>query len=186
MVKPISAKRHVLLIRGINVGGHHKVPMAELRELLGDLGHTNVRTLLNSGNAVFDVGRRAEPLKLAAAIEGALERRFGFRPRAFVLSADALDVVVAENALVSVGHNPSRLMVAFFSEASDRAKVAPLLRQDWGREALAVGSKAVYAWCPDGVLQSPLFEAVGRALRAGVTTRNWSTTLKVQAACLER
>jgi uncharacterized protein (DUF1697 family) len=75
-------------------------------------------------------------------------------------------------------------MVAFYATDADRAKVAPLARQSWGREAVAVGSKAAYVWCPESILESPAFDAVGRALKAGVTTRNWATTLKLQAACV--
>lgn len=70
---------YAVLLRGINVGGHRKVPMAELRSLLEGLGHENVRTHLQSGNAVITTGGGAPEGELTAAIEGAIEDRFGFR-----------------------------------------------------------------------------------------------------------
>lgn len=177
--------RHVLLLRGVNVGGHKKVPMADLKVMLADLGYANVRTLLNSGNAVFDAPRASSPQTLASTIEAAIERKFGFASRSFVLTAAELDTVVSENFLATACDNPSRLMVAYFGSPEDRGTVSELERQSWSPEAMVVGSKAVYAWCPAGVLESPLFDAVWRCLKGGVTTRNWATTSKLQALCRE-
>ena len=175
--------RVVLLLRGVNVGGHKKVAMADLRAMLERLGHTNVRTLLNSGNAVFDVAQVPVPATLRASVEAAIEQTFGFGARSFVLTASDLDAVVAENTLAASSHNPSRLMVAYFASPEDREKVVPLARQTWGEEGLAVGSRAAYVWCARSVLESELFDAVARALNTGMTTRNWATTLKLQALC---
>jgi uncharacterized protein (DUF1697 family) len=180
-----ASTRHVLLLRGVNVGGNKRVPMAELKTMLTGLGHGNVRTLLNSGNAVFDVARPTPAGKLASTIASAIEDTFGFSSRSFVLTAADLGVVVAENTLAATTDNPSRLMVAYFATAADREKVAPLARQSWGAEALVIGSKAAYVWCPRSVLDSEVFEVVGRALGSGVTTRNWATTLKLEALCRE-
>ncbi len=182
---PRSGRTHVLLLRGVNVGGHKKVPMAELRRMLDALGHTNVRTLLNSGNAVFDVARATPVAKLTSTIASAIETTFGFSARPFVLTASDIDATVAENTLAPSCDNPSRLMVAYFGATADRDKVAPLMREHWGDEALAVGSRAAYVWCPNSLLESPAFEAVARALGTSCTTRNWATTLKLQAICRE-
>ena len=179
---PRARPRYALLLRGVNVGGHKRVPMADLRQLLEGLGYARVRTLLNSGNAVFDTARAMPATRLAAVIDSAIEARFGFTARAFVLTASDVDLVVAENTLPTPD-NPSRSMVAFLAAAADREKLLPLTRQSWNVEAIVVGSRAVYVSCPAGILESPLFDAVGRALGAAVTTRNWATTLKLQALC---
>jgi len=179
----VKAARFVLLLRGVNVGGHKKVPMADLRAMLERLGYTHVRTLLNSGNAVFDTRPGTNPAALAAGIEAAIVDTFGFGARTFVLRAPDLDTVVSENPLVTSTSNPSRLMVAFFASPADREKVVPLVPRPWGEEALGVGSKAAYVWCPRNVLDSQAFDAVARVLGTGTTTRNWATTLKLQALC---
>jgi uncharacterized protein (DUF1697 family) len=177
--------RHVLLLRGVNVGGHKKVPLATLRGMLTDLGYGSVRTLLNSGNAVFDVSRPPRPGKIAERIESAIEATFGFSARAFVLSAAEVDRTIAENPLAARVEHPSRLLVAFLRTPDDVARVAPLLAGGWGKDALGLGSQAAYLWCQNGISQSELPDAVGRALRADVTTRNWATLLKIQAVCQE-
>jgi uncharacterized protein (DUF1697 family) len=92
-----------------------------------------------------------------------------------------LAAAVAENPLLDVAGDPTRHLVAVFNAPADRSRVAPLLKQDWAPERLAVGPRVAYLWCPDGVLQSPLATAVGRALGDAVTSRNWATVLKLHA-----
>ena len=67
---------HVALLRGINVGGRNKVPMADLREVVTSLGHTGVSTYIQSGNVLFSTADK-DTAKLAAALEAAIEERFG-------------------------------------------------------------------------------------------------------------
>lgn len=186
MARATNASRHVLLLRGVNVGGHKRVPMVDLRRMLEHLGHVNVRTLLNSGNAVFDVARASTVAQLVSTIETAIETTFGFTSRSFVLPAALLDVVVRENPLIDQVDNPSRLLVAFPASAADRGRLASIETQKWGTDAFAVGSHAAYLWCRGGILASALPEAVSRVLKGDVTTRNWATVLKLQALCGEK
>lgn len=175
--------RCVLLLRGVNVGGAKRVPMIDLKRMLSGLGLSDVRTLLNSGNAVFTVPARTSLPKLTTTIEGAIEATFGFTSRSFVLSAAELGVVIAENAVVDRIDNPSRCLVAFLLPGEDGKRLLPLARQEWGREAFVVGSRACYLWCADGIATSALPDALGKALKLEVTTRNWATVLKLQALC---
>ena len=175
--------RCVLLLRGVNVGGAKRVPMVDLKRMLSELGLTEVRTLLNSGNAVFTVPARTSLPKLTATIEAAIDVTFGFPSRSFVLSAAELAVVIAENAIVDRIDNPSRCLVAFLRPGEDRQRLVSLVKQEWGREAFEVGSRACYLWCADGIATSALPDALGKALKHEVTTRNWATVLKLQALC---
>jgi uncharacterized protein (DUF1697 family) len=154
--------------------------MAELRALVEHLGYRDVRTLLNSGNVVFTITgtTRADP---AARIEKALAGRLGVPARVTVLTAAEIARAVDDNPLLETADNPSRLLVAILTNPADRRRLQPLLRQDWTPEALALGARVAYLWCPDGVLASRVGEAVGRALGDGVTTRNWTTVLKIHA-----
>ena len=178
------AGRLVGLLRGINVGRAKRVAMADLRALVEGLGYRDVRTLLNSGNVVFTAPRTA-PHAAAARIEKALAAGLGVSSRVTVLSAAEVAASVAECPLLDIANDPSRLLVAFLRDPADRSKVEPLLRQDWGPEALAVGTRVAYLWCPDGMLDGRLAEAVGRALGDGVTTRNWATVRKLRALAAE-
>ena len=171
------AGRLVALLRGINVGRAKRVPMADLRALVGKLGYGDVKTLLNSGNVVFtstdDAPRAAE------RIEEAIVERFGFSSRVTVLTAAELAAAVDGNPLVDIADDPSRLLVAVLADAADRSRLEPLTEEDWAPESLALGERVAYLWCPDGVLASRLPEAVGGALGEAVTTRNWRTVIKL-------
>lgn len=168
---------HVALLRGINVGRAKRVAMADLRALVSDLGYTDVRTLLNSGNVVFTA--EADARDAAARIEEGLEARLGVPARVTVLSAAELATVLDENPFEA--DDPSRLLVSVLADPGDMSKLEPLLEADWAPEALALGSRAAYLLCPDGVAKSRLNEAVGKVLGDGVTARNWKTMAKLRA-----
>lgn len=171
----------IALIRGINVGRANRVAMSELRKLIEDLGHTNVRTLLNSGNVVF---REPRPRvsKLALSIEAGIEKRFGIATRVVVVTAADLTTIVQENPLRGVATDPRRHLVAFVGNPVNLAKARPLLEHRWEPEAFGIGSKAAYFWCARGVVDSRLPQALARTVGELVTTRNWATVLKLQAA----
>jgi uncharacterized protein (DUF1697 family) len=172
--------RHVALIRGINVGKAKRVAMADLRAALEALGYTDVKTLLNSGNVVFTAG--VTPGKAAAQIEEALAKTIGVPARVTVITAKELATAMDENPLLEIADNHSRLFVAVLANPADLSKLKPLTKETWDPEVLALGKRVAYVWCPDGLLESPLSVAVGRALGDGVTSRNWATMLKIRAA----
>lgn len=174
------AGTHVALLRGINVGKAKRVSMAELRALVEGLGYRDVRTLLNSGNVVFTAPRVA-PETAAARIEAAIAEEIGVTSRVTVLAAAELAAAVAGNPLVATDRDPSRLLVSVFADPADRRRLEPLTGEDWSPEALALGPRVAYLWCPEGSLASRAAEAVGRALKDAVTTRNWATMTKLDA-----
>ena len=170
---------HIALLRGVNVGRGNRVAMADLRAVTESLGCLRVRTLLNSGNLLFD----AEPAHdHPARLEAAFAERLGLRSRITVLTADALDRVMAANPLAERTEQPSKLLVSFYREPGTADRVAPLADQDWRPEQLALTPRAAFSWHPDGLSAGRLAEALDRAGRDGVTARNWATLLKLQAA----
>jgi uncharacterized protein (DUF1697 family) len=171
---------HIALLRGINVGRAKRVAMADLRKVMANLGYTNVRTLLNSGNVVFDSPRRLTA-SAAAAIRDAVAETTGVTAAVIVVSAADLAAVVAENPLGSVVTNPSRCLVAFPAAAADLAKAAALVNGDWAPDQFAVGARAAYLWCASGILANELAKAFDRLMGAAVTARNWATVLKLHA-----
>jgi uncharacterized protein (DUF1697 family) len=170
----------IALLKGINVGRAKRVPMAQLRALCTELGYGRVRTLLNSGNVVF-TAPQADPRAVAAQIEQALAGQIGVKARTLVLTGSELDAAVSENTLTEIADNPSRLLVMFFADPGDPKRVQSLTEQDWTPEALGVGSRVAYLWCPEGVLASRLLPAIERAASDVVTSRNWSTVRKLHA-----
>lgn len=172
--------RHVALIRGINVGRAKRVAMADLRVLLANLGYRDVRTLLNSGNIVFTVPPKIRDAP-AIRIERALASRLGLSARVTVLTAMDLAAAIAENPLGRVADNPSRLLVFVLMNPPDRSKLKELTERDWGPEAIEIGRRVAYLWCPAGIIESPLAAAAGRILGDAVTVRNWATMSKLHA-----
>jgi uncharacterized protein (DUF1697 family) len=173
----------VALLRGINVGKAKRVAMADLRALLEDLGYAGVRTLLNSGNAVFT--SREEAAAAASRIEKAIASRLGVSARVTVLTATEIAAAVRRNPLPGIARDPSRLMMAVPIEAGSLPRLEPLLKQDWKPEALALGRRVAYLWLPGGTIESRLHQTVERELGGAVTTRNWATVTKLHALLRE-
>jgi uncharacterized protein (DUF1697 family) len=169
----------VALLRGINIGRARRVAMADLRDLFADIGYRDARTVLNSGNVVF----RAPGATGAAAarLEAALVAHLGVPARVTVLTAGEFETAAVGDPLAGTARDPSRLLLAFLADPADRPKLAPLAEQDWTPEAFAIGDRAAYLWCPDGVIASRLAKALDRALGDAVTTRNQATVAKVLA-----
>jgi uncharacterized protein (DUF1697 family) len=177
--------KHVLvaLLRGINVGRAKRIAMADLRDLVESLGYREVRTLLNSGNVVF-ASASGEPRTAGLRIEKALSGRLGVSARVTILARAELAEVVADNPFGKIATNPSRYLVAFFPDPAAARKLVPLLKERWEPEAIEIGRRVAYVWCPESILESPLFEGIGRIAKDGVTTRNWATVTKLHALAL--
>jgi uncharacterized protein (DUF1697 family) len=171
---------HIALFRGINVGKAKRIAMGELRVVLAGLGYAEVRTLLNSGNAVFESPRKVTAAG-AVEIRDAVAARTGVVSEVTVVTAADLSRIVAENPLADRITDPSRCLVAFPSTAADLARTRPLEGVDHGPEGFAIGSRAAYLWCPGGILESRMLREFGRLIGIAVTTRNWATVLKLQA-----
>jgi uncharacterized protein (DUF1697 family) len=171
----------IALIRGINVGRGKRVSMSDLRHLFGELGHTNVRTLLNSGNVLFQ-SPRPNVSKLSSGIEAAIAAKCGFSATVAVITAAELTSIIDENPLLQVATDPAKHLVAFASHPKLLVPLRPMLKETWSPDALAITSRAAYLWCSTGILDSKVSQAFARKSGAGVTTRNWATVLKLQAA----
>ena len=140
--------RFALLLRGVNVGTKNSLPMVELRAMLEAAGCTGVRTLLQSGNAVFE--SRLGPAALVRAIEEPLARRMG-RPIATTLrTLPDLRRIVDGNPFAREATDPARLCVTFLSSAPTAAEVAPIVERTWAPELVKVAGREIYSWHPDG------------------------------------
>lgn len=172
--------RFVVLLRGVNVGKGNRVPMAELRTLLAAQGFDDVRTLLNSGNAVFSATGRSASAH-AKAIAGALRERLESSVPVIVKSAAEFAAVVAGNTLEPAAADHARFLVAFAQQPSalqELSVLTPLVRAP---ERFVIGAHAAYLHCAGGILESKAATALLGKLGRSVTTRNWATVLKLQA-----
>jgi uncharacterized protein (DUF1697 family) len=157
-------KRYVALLRGINVGKAKRVAMADLRALMQGLGFSGVRTLLNSGNAVFDA-RAGTPAAHAKRLRAAILHKTGVDCEVIVKSAADLAAAIAEHPLRRHADDDARMLVMFTQEAASLALLEPLEGGDWAPEAFAVGRHAAWLWCANGIIESRIAKAVGKALK---------------------
>ncbi len=169
----------VALLRGINVGKAKRIPMAELRALLEELGYTDVATLLNSGNAVFRAAK-GTPAIHAKQIAAAIASRMGFDVPVVVKSARELAAIVSENPLAEDATNHSQLLVVFAQGNAAFAGLSAVANLVQPPERFAIGDSAAYLDCAAGILESKAGEALLGKVGKSVTTRNWATVLKLQ------
>ncbi|ANP50266.1 uncharacterized protein (DUF1697 family) [Streptomyces griseochromogenes] len=172
---------YAALLRGINVGGSRKLPMAELRTLMAGLGHDGVRTHLQSGQAVFTTGRGDEE-SLAAELSRAIEERFGFPVDVLVRDHAYLKAVAEDCPFPAAGLEAKQLHVTYFSAPVTPERFAEIDPEAHLPEEFRLGDRCLYLYAPQGLGRSKLAEALARPrLTKGViaTSRNWNTVLKL-------
>ncbi|MFH8791856.1 DUF1697 domain-containing protein [Streptomyces sp. NPDC017941] len=177
----MATKIYAALLRGINVGGSRKVPMPRLRALLEGLGHGDVRTHLQSGNAVFTADRGDED-SLAAGVTAALEREYGFTVDVLVRDAAYLKAVAAACPFPADTLEGRQLHVTYFSAPVDADRFAALDQGAYLPEEFRLGDRALYLYAPEGLGRSKLAEALARpSVTKGLvaTSRNWNTVTKL-------
>jgi uncharacterized protein (DUF1697 family) len=187
---------HVALLRGINVGGRNKIPMADLREVVAALGHTGVTTYIQSGNVLFSTAE-TDTAKLAAALESAIAERFGIWASVVVLSRDELAAVLAGNPYPDEP-NPRLVHVVFLNaeppqDVLDRIAAAQSAAAAKGsRDTVRAAGPALFLHTPDGFGTSELAQVLFRIISPpakkqapglAATARNWATSTKLLALC---
>jgi uncharacterized protein (DUF1697 family) len=187
---------HIALLRGINVGGRNKVPMAELREVVTSLGCTGVRTYIQSGNVLFTTPE-GDTAKLASALEAAITAAFGLEVSVVVLSRDELAGILDRNPHQDEP-NPKLVHVVFLnaelpSDLLKRIKAAEdAAAAKGGHGTVTAIGPALYLHTPEGFgtseLAVALFRIIGTPRKTGVaaTARNWATSTKLLSLCEEK
>ncbi len=177
--------RLVALLRGINVGRNKRIAMSDLREVLTDLGYADVKTHLQSGNAVFSCSAAAAETA-AADIERAVAGRLGVESRVIVRTAEELAAAIAADPLLQIATDPARHLVGFLASNPDAAAFHALAALDVAPDQIQLIGRHVYIWYADGVLASRLSKVPWeRFLGTAVTARNWNTVTKLAALVSE-
>jgi uncharacterized protein (DUF1697 family) len=172
--------RYVALLRGVNVSGQNKLPMADLRARLGDLGHQDVATYIQSGNVIL-TARPTGEAALASAIETEIRRAFKLDVTVLVRTRAQVQKVSTANPFLKRGGDQSALHVTFLVAAPARADVRALSARPPGPDECAVVGREVYLRCPNGYGRTKLHNTyLERVLRVQATTRNWRTVLKLR------
>lgn len=183
-----AGRTWVALLRGINVGGHNRIPMAELKTLHESLGFTDVTTYIQSGNVVCR-GPDADAWGLSRKLEEAITGRWGHEVRVVLRTSGDLERVAEGNPFLAEGvRDLSRLYVTFLASVPAPGKLKELRAPEGMGDALHVTDREIYLYCPGGHGRSKLSnDRLERALQVQATTRNWNTvcTLAGMARKLE-
>lgn len=173
---------YIGLLRAINLGAHNKIRMADLRQLLVDLGLEDPKTLLLSGNVVF--GSPTQPtVKLERLLQEATAKHLGVTTEYFVRTAKEWNAIVDANPFpVDAKRDPGHLVMTCLKEAPSPAAVKALQAAISGREVVKANGRQAYFVYPDGIGRSKLTTAlIERMLGTRGTARNWNTVLKLGA-----
>jgi uncharacterized protein (DUF1697 family) len=170
--------RVVALLRGINIGPNKRIAMADLRSIVGSLGHTEVETYLQSGNVVFTPRRRAKDL--AATLSAAIRDSTGLDvPVVVRTGAELARVLVASPYPVD---DPTRVVVAFLADAVDLGDLALGDLSSYLPDELTISGRELYVSVPNGQARSKLMESLTkRSLPTTLTVRNWRTVAALAA-----
>lgn len=170
--------KHIALLRGINVGGHHKVPMAELRSELEKLGFSNIVTLLNSGNVIFEA---TETTDFETKIEARLQKVFGFPIPVILRNFEEISAMIKSNPFenIEVTEN-TRLYISFLKNDPHNNLTLPYLSQDRSFQIIAVNGNTIFSVLDLSIGKTVKgMEDLERLFGKEITTRNWNTIIKL-------
>ena len=168
---PIS----IVLLRGVNVGGRNKLPMASFAELLSQLGAADVQTVIQSGNAVVSAAKQLSP----AAIAEALQTEHGFECPVQVWTRTKFLQAVDRNPFPDAVAEPKSLHLFFLQATPTKSAVAALTELCRNDEQIQVIGNVLYLHAPQGIARSKLAQAADRVLSVSTTARNWQTTMRI-------
>ena len=170
----------IALLRAINVAGHQKIAMTDLRGLLEDLDFSDVRSVLQTGNLIFST-RSSSTVALERQLEAEAEKRLGLGTDFIVRSDKQWSRVVADNPFPAEAERaPSHLLVQFLKKTPVTGGVEALQAAIRGPEIVRLVGKQLYVVFPEGVGKSKLTtKLVERNLGVVGTARNWNTVLKI-------
>jgi uncharacterized protein (DUF1697 family) len=178
----VNVTTYVALIRGINVGGHKQVSMADLRDLLTKLGLANPQSILQSGNLVFQ-GQTGASAKLEGLLEREVKKKLDVEADFIIRTVEEWKAVIAGNPFRKEAQcDPGHLLAVFFKDAPKIKEVDALRAAITGPERIHAQGREAYIVYPDGVGRSRLTHTlIERKLGVRGTGRNWNTVLRVDA-----
>jgi len=169
---------YINLLRGINVGGHRKIKMADLKTCYKSLGLTNIATYIQSGNVIFDSD--ADAVTLTNHIHTAIKEQFGFEVGILLHPITTWQSIYQNAPFDPEVHDPKKLVVTCFLEPFPEQAEAIFSTLTPKTEQLTLGEQVIYMYCPDGYGKTKITNAVlEKQFGMLATTRNWNTIQKL-------
>ena len=173
-------KKYIVLLRGINVGGHKKVPMADLKKLLEKTGFHNVNTLLASGNVVFESDEENNN-KLLEKITSALEKKFGFSIPVVLRGFSDIEILIILDPFKSIKVTPkTRLYATFLSEKPKKKSLTGYTSPDKSFKIISAEKDTIFSVLDAAIAKTPeVMGVLEKEYGKNITTRNWNTVVKI-------
>lgn len=168
----------IALLRGVNVGGHNKLPMKRLRDTLGELGFADAATYIQSGNCVFRA-RAGNAGSIGKRISDAIAAEFGFQPSVFVLSRQELDAAIAGNPFAGRAADLKFVHLFFLADPVDAVDEPEMRAVAAPGDDFKLCGKVFYLLTPAGIGRSKLAERLGKFLPVDMTARNLRSVMKI-------
>jgi len=166
-------KTYIVILRGINVSGKNKLPMAELRELLSRMKFENIQTYIQSGNVIVD--SRKSKTEVANLVKAGIKKQFDYDVPVLVRTVEEWEKAIANNPYPTGNHKI--VSFTFLSEVPEATTIEVNITND---DVYTIVNDMVYMYCPDGFgstkLTNNLFE---KKLKVTATSRNYRTTMKL-------
>lgn len=169
---------YIALFRGINVGGKNSLPMKELVASLETAGARNIKTYIQSGNAVFQSAEK-DPSRLSVHLAAQIKTRRGFEPHVLILRLEDVKKAIKENPFPDAEADPSSLHLGFLSSKPKNPDLEKLSSLKKSSERFYLSDRVFYLHAPEGMGRSKLAANSERLLGVPMTDRNWRTICKV-------
>lgn len=170
----------ISMLRGVNLGSHHRIKMEDLRALYESLHLEGPRTYVQSGNVIFRT-KEKNAAKLAEKIQASIEREFGFRPEVILRTLDELKQSLAANPFLNRRDiEPSKLLITFLAAEPAAEAQATIRDLKVRREELHLIGRELYIYFPDGIGKSKVpWSSVEKLLNVTGTARNLNSVTKM-------
>ena len=175
--RPTLTKTFIALLRAVNVGGANSLPGKDLVRILESLGLRNVKTYIQSGNAVFQGDRKAAGL--AEKISSKIQRNHGHAPQVILLRIDELERAIKSNPFPRAKSDPKALHLVFLASVPKAADLSGLENVRQPGEQYSLKGRIFYFWAPEGIGRSKLFSRIEKTMGVPCTARNWRTVGKL-------
>jgi uncharacterized protein (DUF1697 family) len=174
-----GSRTYVALMRGINVGGHNRLPMTDLVSIFEEAGCSGARSYIQSGNVLFHASATLAR-KLPEEVSRLIASRFGYQVPVVLREAAELEAIASDNPFLQAGYDPKKLHMMFLAERPSPARAAALDPDRFAPDAFHLRGRDIYLYFPQGTARSKLTTSyVGRAMNTVCTVRNWNTLGKI-------
>jgi uncharacterized protein (DUF1697 family) len=177
----------ISLLRGINVSGHNKIRMEDLKQLYLSLGFKKVETFIQSGNVIFSTEKPASATQLAADVRTAINREFQIDAPVIVISVEEFKKILVNPFLKEKDILPEKLHISFLSKTPEKHLAQAIVPENYLPDRYVLSEKVVFLYIPDSYgltkLSNRFFES---KLKVNATTRNWKTVNKLYEMAMEQ